>query len=144
MSFLAEQVRSRLALSSLSPECSHRWTSYRVGWVWGGQEVWAPRDWPVGNLFSSLTPCTHQPKHSKAQATAPRWAPGASDRLCTQRRLLSHQQEGEGQVPGCVPCLSATAGRRGHSGRALPQALTCLLHPVLQALTTALILFTGD
>ena len=70
--------------------------------------------------FSSLTPRTHQPEHSETQAAAPGWAPRAPDRLGPQRRLLPHQQEGEGQVLGRVPRLGPAAGRSGHSGEALP------------------------
>lgn len=87
----------------------------------GGTGEWGPRDLAsVGPILFLNTPCTHQPEHSKTQAAAPGWAPGTSDGLRPQRRLLPHQQEGKGQVPGCVPCLSPAARRGGHSGEALP------------------------
>lgn len=75
------------------------------------------RQEPVVFLNAS---CTHQPERSQTPAAAPGRAPGAPDGLGPQRRLLPHQQEGKGPVPGRVPRLSPAAGRGGHSGEALP------------------------
>lgn len=74
--------------------------------------------------FSLTSAPTHQ--HCQPQAEAEVVGPaGAPDWLCPQRRLLPHQQKGEGQISRRVSCDGTGAGGDGHPGiRSVPGSLS--------------------